>query len=55
MKQEEILSRIARYLMLHGSFTSNIGLLNRKIGIAIFFYHYARYTGKKFMTILQAN
>jgi hypothetical protein len=45
--QEEILSRIARYLMLHGSFIGNIGLLNGKTGIAVFFYHYARYTGKK--------
>jgi hypothetical protein len=45
--QEEILSRIARYLMLYGSFIGNIGLLNGKTGIAVFFYHYARYTGKK--------
>ena len=44
--KDEILQRIARYLMLHGCFTSNIGLLNGKTGIAIFFYHYARYTGK---------
>lgn len=44
--QTELLQRIARYLMLHGCFTSNIGLLNGKTGIAIFFYHYARYTGK---------
>jgi hypothetical protein len=47
MTREEILPRIARYLMLHSSFTNNIGLLNGKIGVAIFFYHYARYTGKK--------
>jgi hypothetical protein len=26
--QEEILPRIARYLMLHGSFINNTGLLN---------------------------
>jgi hypothetical protein len=44
---EEILSLIARYLMLYGSFISNIGLLNGKTGIVVFFYHYARYTGKK--------
>jgi hypothetical protein len=48
MKQHvEILRRIARYLMLHGSFISNIGLLNGKTGIVIFFYHYARYSGQK--------
>jgi hypothetical protein len=45
--EEEILQRIARYLMLHGSSTNNIGLLHGKTGIAIFFYHYARYTGIK--------
>ncbi|GHV58380.1 hypothetical protein FACS1894182_10410 [Bacteroidia bacterium] len=44
---DEILQRISRYLMLHGSFINNIGLLNGKTGIAIFFYHYSRYTGKK--------
>ena len=45
--QTELLQRIARYLMLHGSFTTNIGLLTGKTGIAIFFYHYARYTKRK--------
>jgi len=44
--QTELLQRIARYLMLHASFTSNIGLLNGKTGIAVFFYHCAKYTGK---------
>ncbi len=43
---EDTLKRIACYLMLHGSFTPNIGLLNGKMGIAIFFYHYARHTNK---------
>jgi len=43
----ELLQRIARYLILHASFTANIGLLNGKTGIAIFFYHYARYTKRK--------
>ncbi|MCL2651597.1 MAG: hypothetical protein FWD60_11325 [Candidatus Azobacteroides sp.] len=42
--QTELLQRIARYLMLHSSFTDNIGLLNGKTGIAFFFYHYASYT-----------
>lgn len=45
--QNETLRRIAQYLMLHSSFTHNIGLLNGKIGISIFFYHYARYTERK--------
>ena len=42
---DEVLKRIARFLMLHGSFCNNIGLLNGKTGIALFFYHYACYTG----------
>ena len=45
--KNQLLQRIARYLMLHASFTDNIGLLNGKTGIAIFFYHYFRFTGKK--------
>jgi len=45
--QTELLQRIARYLMLHSSFTDNIGLLNGKIGIALFFYHYSRFTKRK--------
>lgn len=43
----ELLHQIARYLMLHASFTNNIGLLNGKTGITIFFYHYAKYTKKR--------
>jgi hypothetical protein len=34
-------------LLLNASFTDNLGLLNGKMGIAIFFYQYARYTGNK--------
>ncbi|MDR2775300.1 MAG: hypothetical protein LBC19_11270 [Tannerella sp.] len=41
------LPRIARYLILHGSSTKDIGLLNGKTGIALFFYHYAHYAKKK--------
>jgi glycosyltransferase len=43
----ESLIRIARYLMLHGSSTSNIGLLNGKMGIILFFYELGRYTGRE--------
>lgn len=35
---------IAHYLMLHGSFINNIGLLNGKMGIVLFFFHYSRFT-----------
>lgn len=45
--KDETLVRIARLLMLHGSFNNNLGLLNGKMGIIIFFYHLSKYTGKK--------
>jgi len=46
-KVENRLRRIANVLLLNASFTDNLGLLNGKMGIAIFFYQYARYTGNK--------
>ncbi len=44
---EERLKRIANVLLLNASFIDNPGLLNGKMGIAIFFYQYFRYTGNK--------
>lgn len=41
------LQRIANVLLLNASFIDNPGLLNGKMGIAIFFYHYSRYTKNK--------
>lgn len=35
------------YLILYSSFIDSIGLLNGKMGIIIFFYHYAVFTGCK--------
>ncbi len=46
-KIDSCLQRIANQLFLNASFIDNIGLLNGKMGIAIFFYHYSRYTGNK--------
>lgn len=43
MKEEETLQRLARYLMLRTSHQNNLGLLNGKIGVVIFFYHYSDY------------
>ncbi len=48
--KEDTLKRIARYLMLHGSFTPDIGLLRGKMGIAIFFFHYGEYSKNKVYT-----
>lgn len=45
--QDKILVRIAKLLMLHSSFVGNLGLMNGKMGVALFFYHLSRYTDKK--------
>lgn len=47
MNNDETLRRIARYLMLHTSHQHNLGLLNGKMGVAIFFFHYTEYMAKK--------
>jgi len=41
------LLRIANVLLLNASFIDNPGLLNGKMGIAIFLYHYSRYSKNK--------
>ena len=41
------LDRLAKQWMLQESFTDNIGLLNGKTGLAVFFFRYARYSGNK--------
>jgi hypothetical protein len=46
-KVDYCLQRIANVLVLNASFTDNLGLLNGKMGIAIFFYQYSRYTKSK--------
>jgi len=44
---DDRLQRIANVLLLNASFIDNPGLLNGKMGIAIFFYQYSRYTNNK--------
>ncbi|MEL7585421.1 MAG: lanthionine synthetase LanC family protein [Prolixibacteraceae bacterium] len=41
----DIDQRMINTLLLHSSFIDNLGLLNGKMGISIFFYHLARKTG----------
>lgn len=41
---EELLHRIVRYLVINASFTKSLGLFHGKMGLVIFFYHYARYS-----------
>lgn len=42
----ETLHRIAGYLIINASFTNSLGLYYGKMGSAIFFAHYSRYTQK---------
>jgi hypothetical protein len=44
------LERIANLLFLNTSFIDNPGLFAGKTGIAIFLYHYGRYSGEKNFT-----
>ena len=44
---EERLRRIANFLLLNASFIDNLGLLNGKMGIAIFLFQYSRYLKNK--------
>lgn len=46
-KEDEILSRIANHLIIHSSFIKDISLYHGKMGIILFFVHYARYTSNK--------
>ena len=40
-----LLKRIANHQMLHGSFCRDVGLMNGKMGVVLFFFHYSRHTG----------
>ena len=41
---DELLYRIANHLIMHTSYFSNLGLYHGKMGIVLFFAHYARFT-----------
>ena len=43
----EFLQSIVCHLMLHSSFMKDVGLLEGKLGVAIFFFQYSTYTNKK--------
>jgi hypothetical protein len=44
-KVDSYLKRISNILILNSSFINNLGLLNGKMGVALFFYHYSVYSG----------
>ena len=46
-KIEQDLRQIADMLLLNGTLTECPGLVHGKMGIAIFFFHYAKYTGNE--------
>lgn len=46
-KIDSRLQHIANVLLFNASFIDNLGLLNGKMGIALFFYRYARCTGNR--------
>ena len=46
-QKTKMLNRIIHYLILNASFIRDLGLLDGKMGICIFFYLYARQTGSK--------
>ena len=47
MQSTETLLRLSHYLILHASHLNNIGLLDGKMGISLFFFHYSSYSKKK--------
>lgn len=42
--KDALLHRIANHLILNASFLNNLGLYHGKMGVVLFFAHYARYT-----------
>lgn len=46
-EKELLLKRIATHLILQSSSWDDMGLLTGKMGITLFFFHYARYCGEK--------
>lgn len=44
MENNDLLKKVADYLVINGSFTDSISLMHGKMGIILFFYHYARYS-----------
>lgn len=47
MENEKLLMRIVNQNLLYGSFNPDPGLFSGRMGMVIFFFHYARYTGNE--------
>jgi len=48
LANKTLLSRIANYLIINASSVNHLGLYHGKMGLVLFFEHYARYTGINF-------
>lgn len=46
MKEENWLTKVARHYLLCGSFETSPGLFDGRMGMVLFYFHYARYTGQ---------
>lgn len=46
---------MVNHLAIHGSFIDDLGLFHGKMGIALFFYHYARYANEPVYELLAEN
>lgn len=49
------LQQMVNHLAIHGSFIDDLGLFHGKMGIALFFYHYARYANEPVYELLAEN
>ena len=46
-KMKHDMQQIADMLLLNGTLTECPGLVHGKMGVAVFFFHYAKYTGNE--------
>ena len=55
MADDVLLEKIANHYLFYGSFHSDLGLYNGKMGMVIFFFHYARYTGNSLICVFTTD
>lgn len=55
IKECDLLQRVVNHLTVQNSAVRDLGLLNGKMGIAFFFYHYARYQKESLYEVLAGN
>ncbi|WP_291592641.1 glycoside hydrolase family protein [Bacteroides sp.] len=55
IKEYDLLQRVVNHLTVQNPVVYDLGLLNGKMGIAFFFYHYARYQKESLYEVLAGN